>query len=177
MSTGASLNCINFAVPMNPCPCGNYPDFSKCNCTPWQIRQYLDRISQPFLDRIDICVEAPKLQYEEIRESVPKETSAVIRRRVEAVRSIQQKRYEGQDILNNAMLGVRQIDEFCRLGKEEEFLMKQAFTSLNLTARTYHKILKVARTIADMDGGGQIRLPHLKEAIGYRTVDKKYWGR
>lgn len=165
------------AAAMNPCPCGNYPDFSKCNCTPWQIRQYLDRISQPFLDRIDICVEAPKLQYEEIRESVPKETSAVIRRRVEAVRSIQQKRYEGQDILNNAMLGVRQIDEFCRLGKEEEFLMKQAFTFLNLTARTYHKILKVARTIADMDGGGQIRLPHLKEAIGYRTVDKKYWGR
>ena len=159
---------------MNPCPCGNYPDFSKCNCTPWQIRQYLDRISQPFLDRIDICVEAPKLQYEEIRESVPKETSAVIRRRVEAVRSIQQKRYEGQDILNNAMLGVRQIDEFCRLGKEEEFLMKQAFTSLNLTARTYHKILKVSRTIADLDESEIIQDIHVREASGYRLLEQKH---
>lgn len=165
------------AAAMNPCPCGNYPDFSKCSCTPWQIRQYLDRISQPFLDRIDICVEAPKLKYEEITDTGRKETSAAIRKRVISARSVQQKRYEGKELLCNSMLGVRQIDEYCRLGKEEEFLMKQAFTSLNLTVRTYHKILKVARTIADMDGESEIRMPHLKEAIGYRTVDKKYWGR
>lgn len=162
---------------MNPCPCGNFPDFSRCSCTPWQIQQYLSRVSQPFLDRIDICVEAPRIQYEEIRESGRQETSADIRKRVEAAREIQQKRYEGTKIWSNSMLGIRQIEEFCHLGSEEGSLMKQAFTSLSLTARTYHKILKVARTIADMEGAGEIRMSHLKEAIGYRTVDKKYWGR
>lgn len=165
------------AAAMNPCPCGNFPDFSKCSCTPWQIQQYLARISQPFLDRIDICVEAPRIRYEEMRERNEQESSADIQRRVEAARIIQHKRYEGTEIRSNAMLGVRQIEEFCRLQSEEEDLMKQAFTSLNLTARTYHKILKVARTIADMEGTEEIRTPHLKEAIGYRTVDKKYWGR
>ncbi len=162
---------------MNPCPCGNYPDFSKCSCTPWQIGQYLSRISQPFLDRIDICVEAPRILYEEITERGRAETSAEIRKRVIAARTIQQRRYEGTKIRSNAMLGVRQIDGFCRLGEEEEDLMRRAFTSLGLTARTYHKILKVARTIADMDGEDRIHMPHLKEAIGYRTADKKYWGR
>ena len=165
------------AAAMNPCPCGNYPDFSKCSCTPWQIQQYLSRISQPFLDRIDICVEAPRIRYEEITEGSKAETSADLRKRVVNAREIQQNRYEGMEIRSNSMLGVRQIDEFCCLGKEEEQLMRQAFTSLGLTARTYHKILKVARTIADMDGGGMIRMSHLKEAIGYRTADKKYWGR
>lgn len=165
------------AAAMNPCPCGNFPDFSRCSCTPWQIQQYLSRVSQPFLDRIDICVEAPRIQYEEIRESSRQEASADIRKRVEAARDIQLKRYEGTEIWSNAMLGVRQIDKFCHLGSEEEYLMKQAFTSLSLTARTYHKILKVARTIADMENEREIGMPHLKEAIGYRTVDKKYWGR
>lgn len=112
-----------------------------------------------------------------MRERNEQESSADIQRRVEAARIIQHKRYEGTEIRSNAMLGVRQIEEFCRLQSEEEDLMKQAFTSLNLTARTYHKILKVARTIADMEGAEEIRTPHLKEAIGYRTVDKKYWGR
>ncbi|MCI8319671.1 MAG: YifB family Mg chelatase-like AAA ATPase [Dorea sp.] len=162
---------------MNPCPCGNFPDFSKCSCTPWQVGQYLGRISQPFLDRIDICVEAPRIRYEEIRERRRQESSADIRKRVIAARDIQQKRYEGQKILNNSMMGIREIDKYCRLGREEEHLMRQVFTSMNLTARTYHKILKVARTIADMDGGGPIRMVHLKEATGYRTMDKKYWGR
>lgn len=162
---------------MNPCPCGNFPDYSKCSCTPWQVRQYLARISQPFLDRIDICVEAPRVRYEEISGRGVQETSAEIRKRVMAARDIQQKRYEGRKLWNNSMMGIREIDEFCCLGGEEERLMKQVFTSLNLTARTYHKILKVARTIADMDGGGMIRMAHLKEATGYRTMDKKYWGR
>lgn len=165
------------AAAMNPCPCGNFPDFSRCSCTPWQIQQYLSRVSQPFLDRIDICVEAPRIQYEEIRKNGSQETSADIRKRVEAARTIQQKRYEGTGVWSNSMLGVRQIEKFCCLGSGEEELMKQAFTALSLTARTYHKILKVARTIADMEGAGEIGMPHLKEAIGYRTVDKKYWGR
>lgn len=122
-------------------------------------------------------MEVPGIQYEEIREGSRQEMSADIRKRVEAARDIQQKRYEGTEIWSNSMLGVKQIEKFCYLGNEEEKLMKQAFTSLGLTARTYHKVLKVARTIADMEGAGEIRMPHLKEAIGYRTVDKKYWGR
>lgn len=162
---------------MNPCPCGNYPDFSKCSCTPWQIQQYLAHISQPLLDRIDICVEAPKVSFADIRQRDAGGTSADIRKRVEAARLLQRERYDGTAVRANALLGVKETDRFCRLGREEERLMKQAFTSLGLTARTYHKILKVARTIADLDGETDICETHLKEAIGYRTVDKKYWGR
>lgn len=162
---------------MNPCPCGNYLDFSKCSCTPWQIQQYLAHISQPLLDRIDICVEAPKVSFADIRQRDAGGTSADIRKRVEAARLLQRERYDGTAVRANALLGVKETDRFCRLGREEERLMKQAFTSLGLTARTYHKILKVARTIADLDGETDICETHLKEAIGYRTVDKKYWGR
>lgn len=162
---------------MNPCPCGNYPDFSKCSCTPWQIQQYLAHISQPFLDRIDICVETPKVCFSDIRQREVKGTSDDIRKRVEAARVVQQERYAGQMIGTNAQLSVKEIDRFCHLGQDEERLMKQAFDSMGLTARTYHKILKVARTIADLDGEAEIGGKHLKEAIGYRTVDKKYWGR
>lgn len=162
---------------MNPCPCGNYPDYSKCTCTQVQIQQYLSRISQPFLDRMDICVEAPQVQYEDLNVKRSQESSEVIRKRVCKTREIQKKRYEGTKIFSNARLGVQEIETYCKLGTEEEKLMKQAFTAMGLTARTYHKILKVARTIADMEGEDEILLPHVKEAIGYRTLDKKYWGR
>ncbi len=162
---------------MNPCPCGNYPDYNRCTCTPAQIRQYLGKVSQPFLDRIDICVEAPRIQYEELTEGKKQESSARIRERVCAARKVQQKRYEDQGILTNSMLNVGELKEVCYLGGKEELLMRKAFAALGLTARTYHKILKVARTIADLEGCGTIREHHLKEAIGYRTMDKKYWGR
>ncbi len=162
---------------MNPCPCGNYPDFNKCTCTPFQIQQYLRKISQPFLDRIDICVETPKIRYETLTGERRQESSAKIRDRVCKARDIQKERYKGRNIRTNSMLGVNELREFCSLGSAEERLMRQAFTSLELTARTYHKIIKTARTIADLDGGGRIREHHLKEAIAYRTMDKKYWGR
>ncbi len=162
---------------MNPCPCGNYPDFNKCTCTPFQIQQYLGKISQPFLDRIDICVETPKIRYEALTGERRQESSAKIRDRVCKARDIQKERYKGRNIRTNSMLGVNELREFCSLGNAEERLMRQAFTSLELTARTYHKIIKTARTIADLDGGGRIREHHLKEAIAYRTMDKKYWGR
>lgn len=165
------------AAAMNPCPCGNYPDLSKCNCTPGQIRQYLSRISQPFLDRIDICIETPRVPYEELRTGKKPEDSGTIRERVIMAREVQRERYLGTDILTNAMLSVKELDFYCRLGKREELLMKKAFTNLSLTARTYHKILRVARTIADLDGAVDIAEEHIKEAIGYRTLDKKYWGR
>lgn len=165
------------AAAMNPCPCGNYPDFSKCNCTPGQIQQYLGRISQPFLDRIDICIETPRIPYDELRADKRPEDSKTIRERVCRAREIQEERYKGTSILTNAMLTVKELEIYCRLGEKEELLMKKAFTNLSLTARTYHKILRVARTIADLDGEEIISAEHIKEAIGYRTMDKKYWGR
>lgn len=165
------------AAAMNPCPCGNYPDLSKCSCTPWEIQKYLGKISQPFLDRIDICVEAPRIQYTDLSQKGEEESSKQIRDRVIKARLLQQKRYEGTGILTNSMLGVKELEKFCHLREEERGLMKQAFEALNLTARTYHKILRVARTIADMDGRESIESADLKEAISYRTVDKKYWGR
>lgn len=165
------------AAAMNPCPCGNYPDLSKCNCTPGQIRQYLSRVSQPFLDRIDICIETPRIHYEELRAEKRPESSERIRERVVKAREIQKARYYGTEILTNSMLSVKELELYCRLGEAEEALMKKAFTSLSLTARTYHKILKVARTIADLEHMEQISKDHIMEAIGYRTLDKKYWGR
>lgn len=178
-SHGNYLFPANFmlAAAMNPCPCGNYPDHSKCNCTPGQIRQYLSRISQPFLDRIDICIETPRIPYEELRTEKRSESSEKIRERVVKAREIQKARYYGTEILTNSMLSVKELDLYCKLGEAEETLMKKAFTSLSLTARTYHKILKVARTIADLDHKEQISRDHIMEAIGYRTLDKKYWGR
>jgi Predicted ATPase with chaperone activity len=128
-------------------------------------------------DRIDICAEAPQIRYEALAQEKKQESSASIRARVCRARLVQQERYEGRGIWTNSMLGVNELREFCRLDEAEERLMRQAFSSLGLTARTYHKILKVARTIADLDGSDGIREGHLKEAIGYRMIDKKYWGR
>ena len=162
---------------MNPCPCGNYPDLGKCNCTSSEIQRYLGKISQPFLDRMDICVETPKIRYEELNSRKRQESSEEIRKRVCYVRKIQKKRYQGTQLSTNAMLGVKMLDEYCYLGRKEKILMEEAFSALGLTARTYHKILKVARTIADMEESEMIKEQHLKEAIGYRTMDKKFWGR
>lgn len=162
---------------MNPCPCGNYPDFSKCTCLPWQIQKYLGHISQPFLDRIDICIEAPRIEYADLNGKKEQETSEIIRNRIINARQIQKQRFENKNYSTNASLGIKDLDKYCYLGKSEEQLMNQAFSAMNLTARTYHKILKVARTIADLDGAREIQENHLKEAIGYRTMDKKYWGR
>lgn len=162
---------------LNPCPCGCYPDLERCTCTPLQIQNYLGKISQPFLDRMDICVEAPKIKYESISGENKGEGSKKIRERVCRARVLQNKRYRETGITTNAMLGVKELDKYCRLGEEESRLIEQAFTSLGLTARTYHKILKVSRTIADLDQAEDICIKHIKEAIGYRTIDKKYWGR
>ena len=105
------------------------------------------------------------------------EDSLTIRQRVERARRIQSERYQGTQVLTNSMLSVKEIQEICHLGEKEEELMKKAFSSLSLTARTYHKILRVARTIADLEGEQDIFVEHIKEALGYRMIDKKYWGR
>ena len=162
---------------MNPCPCGCYPDLEKCTCTPAQIQMYLNRISRPFLDRIDLCVEAPRIRYEELTEEKKSESSEVIRKRVYQVREIQKERYRGTGITTNAMLGTDDIKKYCGLDAAESKLMERAFTMMELTVRAYHRIIKTARTIADMDGEEKIREQHLREALGYRMVDKKYWRR
>ena len=130
---------------------------------------------------MDICVESPKVEYEALKirkkSQVMEESSADIRERVCKARAIQTERYQGTNILSNSMMGAPELERYCLLGEKEEQLMKQAFTNLSLTARSYHKILKVARTIADLEGEEKIQAAHLAEAVGYRTLDKKYWGR
>lgn len=168
-------NCMLVAA-MNPCPCGNYPDVEKCSCTPGQIQHYLGKISQPFLDRIDICAEAPRTEYEMLGKTGGT-TSAQMREMVCRARRVQAERYRGTEIRWNSMLGVKELDLYCKLGREEKKLMEKAFHSLGLTARTYHKILKTARTIADLEGEEQVQASHLSEAVGYRMLNKKYWGR
>ena len=162
---------------MNPCPCGGYPDYNKCTCTPFQIQQYLSKVSQPFLDRMDICVEAPKVPYDVLRSREAQEKSQEIKIRVSKARERQKERYANSKNITNATVGAIELEKYCELGTREEELMERAFSMLNLTARSYHKILRVARTIADLAGVEQVQEKHLKEAIGYRTIDKKYWGR
>lgn len=161
----------------NPCPCGNYPDFNKCICTPYQVRQYLGKLSQPFLSRIDICIEVPKLKYDVLSGTGKEETSEQIRSRIVRARKRQQDRYQEAGISANAALNTEGIKNYCALGKEQEKMMSSAYRTLELTARTYHKVLKVARTIADLDEKETIENRHLREALSYRMLDKKYWGR
>jgi len=160
---------------MNPCKCGYYPDRSRCHCLPGEISRYLHKISRPLLDRIDICVETPKMEYKDLLNDTENESSAQIRKRVEAALQLQRKRYQGHRWQFNSQLTVSAIRHFCPLGHEEMQIMEQAFEKMNLSARAYHRIIKVARTIADLEGETKIRRHHLLEAIGYRSVDQKFW--
>ncbi len=162
---------------MNPCPCGCYPDLERCTCTPAQIQAYISRISQPFLDRIDLCAEASRVRYEDLTGAEKAESSEQIRERVTRARKIQAERYRGTEIRGNAMLSGEELKKHCALGPGEQRLMENAFSVLGLSARAYHRVIKAARTIADLGGDEKIREEHLREAIGYRTVDRKYWGR
>lgn len=167
---------IMLVAAMNPCPCGYYPDYNKCICSAGQIRHYQGKISQPFLGRMDICVEVPKVQYDDLRTDGQEEGSIEIRSRVEKARKRQMERCQGGKVIFNAQLSGKEMEKYCRLGKQEDRMMRQAFDRLSLNARTYHKVLKVARTIADLDGEELIGMEHLQEALIYRSIDKKYWG-
>lgn len=160
---------------MNPCPCGNYPDLNRCTCTTPQIRSYLGKLSQPFLDRIDICVEVPKVHYSDLADAGKEESSEDIRERIVKARQVQKERYKNLQILTNARLNIKQVETFCKLDKEGEEIMQRAYEHLCLTARTYHKVLCVARTIADLEGQEKIQAKHLREALSFRTMDVKYW--
>ena len=161
---------------MNPCKCGYYPDRSKCSCTPADVARYVGRISRPLLDRIDLCVEMPRIEYSDLAGvSEKNETSAAIRQRVERAVNIQKERYKNEKILFNSQLSARLIEKYCPLGKAEREVLGQAFEAMNLSARAYHRIIKVARTIADLDGAERIGVKHITEAIGYRTYDREVW--
>lgn len=160
---------------MNPCSCGYYPNRNKCRCTPHMMKQYMSRISQPLLDRIDICVETPKIEFEDLTQKQLEEKSCEIRKRVEKAHRIQQKRFEGSKTNYNSRMSVEAVQEYCGLDDKMSHFMKNIYKQLNLTARSYHKILKVARTIADLDESEKIQMKHLSEAVFYRSVDRKFW--
>lgn len=160
---------------MNPCKCGYFPDRSRCSCTNAEVRRYLSKISMPLLDRIDLCVEARRVEYDELVAQPAEENSAKIRRRVTKAIRAQRERYRGTPYLFNSDLTAEGVRQYCSLSEEEEAMMKKFYDSMSLTARSYGRILKVARTIADLAGEEQILPDHLMEAIQFRAVDRKYW--
>ncbi len=167
---------IMLCAAMNPCRCGYYPDRSRCQCGEGEVRRYLRRISRPLLDRMDLCVEAPPVGYGEIGGHWENESSRSIRQRVSRAWKIQQERYQGQDIFFNSQLGGKEMKKWCALEKREESMMEKVFAQMGLSARAYHRILRVARTIADLEGSEIIRVSHLGEAVGYRGLEQKFWG-
>ena len=157
---------------MNPCKCGWYGlPSGRCRCSANEVRSYHNRISGPLLDRIDIIVEAPALEYEELKNRAPAESSAEIKKRVDAARKAQQERFKDTDINSNANMDTKALNRYCILTPECEALMHQAFDRMGLTARSYDRILRVARTIADLEGAENIEATHIAEAIQYRTYD------
>ena len=156
---------------MNPCKCGWYGDPSgRCNCTERAVESYRSRISGPMLDRIDIVVEVPAVQFEELRDRAEAESSREIKMRVDQARSRQHQRF-GESSMCNARMGPEELRRYCYLDSDCAALMKQAFEALGLTARSYDRILKVARTIADLDASENIQIHHIAEAIQYRAVN------
>lgn len=158
---------------MNPCPCGYFSDFQhQCICTPNQIQRYRSRLSGPLLDRIDIHVDVPALAYKDLRQKIPSESSRKIRKRVVAARLIQQRRFKTTKIFCNAQMQSSQIRKFCCLDANGENLLEAAVERLGLSARAYHRILKCARTIADLEQYADIQAEHIGEAIQYRSLDR-----
>lgn len=162
---------------MNPCPCGNYGNpFQECTCTPTQIQKYQSKVSGPLLDRIDIHIEVPAVRYQDLSTSTNGESSQKIRKRVVRTRNIQLERFKNfKHIYKNADMGSREIRRFCELDDSSQQLLKMAMNKFGFSARAYDKILKVARTIADLEESEKIKPYHLSEAIQYRSLDRDYW--
>ena len=164
------------AAAMNPCPCGWLGSPSRrCRCSHHQIANYLNRISGPLLDRIDIHLEVPAVRYKELTDERRGEPSALIRERVNRAREVQRRRFAGRNIHCNAQMTTREVERWCRPDDEGENLIRTAIEKLGLTARAYHRVLKLARTIADLAGDEALAAGHVSEAIQYRTLDRQAW--
>src|SRR6266498_2981655 len=166
------------AAAMNPCPCGFWNDPTReCRCTPLQIQRYVGRISGPLLDRIDIHVDVPAVRFRELVGDPPTdvEGSATIRQRVINARTRQVKRLGSEKIFSNAAMTPRLIRRFCRIDSESETMLERAMSRLGLSARAYDRILKVSRTIADLEDSDEIKSAHVAEAVHYRSLDRTYW--
>ncbi|HEV2493789.1 MAG TPA: YifB family Mg chelatase-like AAA ATPase [Terriglobia bacterium] len=164
------------AAAMNPCPCGFFNDPSReCTCTPPLIQRYVSKISGPLLDRIDIHIDMPAVKYRELRQDTGGQTSEEIRARVVEARERQLARYRGEKIYSNAQMSPRQITKYCGISPDCERLLETAMTRLGLSARAHDRILKVARTIADLENAESISTTHISEAIQYRSLDRSYW--
>src|SRR6266545_6141988 len=166
------------AAAMNPCPCGFFNDRQReCHCTQPMIQRYLSRISGPLLDRIDIHIDVPAVNYKELRSNIQAEPSASIRERILRARERQLQRFRtaGEKIFANAQMGSRQIRTYCELSADCERLLERAMTQQGLSARAHDRILKVARAVADLEGGAAIEPKHIAEAIQYRTLDRTFW--
>lgn len=161
---------------MNLCPCGHYPDRNKCNCSEMAIERYQKSISKPILERIDICVESSPIKFNELNSGSDGERSEVIRKRVEECREIQKERFKNyKNIKFNSQMSTKEIKKFCEVGNEEKEYLRKIFNVKKLSARTYHKVLKVARTIADMAKVDKIGVEHLIEACNYRSLEDKIY--
>jgi len=174
---GSPLHCIKTIVPMNPCPCGHLGSRTQqCRCTPNEIRRYLNRISGPLLDRIDMHIEVESIPPEKLSDTTLSEDSAAIRQRVMKAREVQLERYQGTRLHCNADLNARTLPSACKMTPTAQQLLLQSTERLKMSNRAYTRILKVARTIADLDGADLIREEQIAEAVQYRTLDRKYWG-
>ena len=169
---------IMLVAAMNPCPCGNFGNpLKKCTCSQQKVTQYLNKISQPVLDRIDIQIEVKPVEYNDLSKRAPQESSAVIAERVQKARDIQAERYKGTAIKSNSGITSDIIADVCRLTPDAEKMLHDAFDKLGLSARAYDRILKVARTCADLTGSADISKQHISQAISFRSLDRKYWNR
>ncbi len=168
---------VMLVAAMNPCPCGYYGHPTrKCTCSEGSVKRYLSKVSGPLLDRIDLHVEVMPVEFADLSDRTKAESSAAIRERVNAARRIQNERYKGTGINCNAMLTPAFLHQYCVLTEGAQNMLKTAFERMGLSARAYDRILKVARTIADLDGSEDIDVQHIAEALQYRSLDRKYWG-
>ncbi len=167
---------IMVVAAMNPCPCGYFGDPTHtCTCAEAKIKRYLNRVSGPLLDRFDIQVEVPPVKFEELRATEQSESSREIKERVNAARELQRKRFEKSKTTCNAKINASEFERFCKIDSEAEKTLRRSFEKLGFTARAYNRVLKVARTIADLERSELIMSHHVLEAVQYRSLDRKYW--